>query len=80
VLSLAHPDVFGSTITGFASGDVIELQGFAFANITPVVSGDTVTLTEASGQSMTLHFNTAQSATHLTLGEGPHGGLALIHT
>ena len=79
ILSLAHPDVFASTITGFASGDVIELQGFAFNDITPVVSGNSVTLTEASGQSITLNFNTAQSATHLTLGEGAHGGLALIH-
>lgn len=79
VLSLAHPNAFASTIGGFGSGDVVELQGFAFANITPVISGNTVTLTEMSGQSMTLTFTTAQSATTLMLGEGPHGGLALIH-
>ena len=79
VLSLGQPNEFSGTIGGFASGDVVELQGFAFANLTPVVSGNTVTLPEASGQSATLTFSTAQTGSLLTLGEGPHGGLALIH-
>ncbi len=79
VLSLAHPGSFASIIGGFSSGDVIELQGFAFANLTPVINGSTVTLTEASGQSATLTFSTAQTLSTLTIGEGPHGGLALIH-
>jgi hypothetical protein len=38
-----------------------------------------VTLSEQSGQSATLTFNAAQTPSQLTLGEGPHGGLALIH-
>ena len=80
VLSLAHPSSFAAVVGGFAAGDVIELQGFAFANLTPVISGRTVTLTEASGQSATLTFSTAQSASTLMIGEGPHGGIALIHT
>ncbi len=79
VLSLGQPNEFSGTIGGFAGGDVIELQGFAFANLTPVISGNTVTLTEASGQSATLTFSTAQTGSLLTLGEGPHGGLTLIH-
>ncbi len=79
VLSLLHPTAFQSTIANFTSGDVVELQGFAFSNITPVINGNSVTLTEANGQSMTLNFNTAQTASSLMIGEGPHGGLALIH-
>ena len=81
VLSLADNNGFAGTISGFSSGDVIELQGFAFANIKPVISanGEAVTLTEADGQSMTLHFSNSQTASALTLGVGTHGGLALIH-
>ncbi len=81
VLSLADNNGFSGTISGFSSGDVIELQGFAFANITPVISanGEAVTLTEADGQSTTLHFSSSQTASALTLGVGTHGGLALIH-
>ena len=80
VLSLDNPNDFHSTIGGFASGDVIELQGFAFANLTPVVSGDTVSLTETNGQSITLTFSTTQTASSLAIYEGPHGGIALVHT
>ncbi len=81
VLSLADNNGFSGTISGFSSGDVIELQGFGFANITPALSanGEAVTLTEANGQSMTLHFSSVQTASALTLGVGTHGGLALIH-
>jgi hypothetical protein len=57
---------------------MVELNGFAFDNITPIVQGDTVTLTEGN-QSVTLTFSTAQTATQLTVGEGPHGWLSLIH-
>ena len=81
VLSLADNNGFSGMIGGFSSGDVIELQGFAFANVTPVLSanGMAVTLTEADGQSMTLQFSTSQTASALTVGVGTHGGLALIH-
>jgi len=80
VLDLAYPDNYTGTIGGFASGDMVELQGFAFANgITPTISGDTVTIAESGGPSVTLTFSTAQTASQLLIGEGPHGGLALIH-
>ncbi len=84
VLSLGTPAAFDSTIGGFASGDVIELQGFAFANLKPTfaggaTSGKALTLTESNGQSITLNFSTTQSLSSLSLYEGPHGGLALVH-
>jgi fibronectin-binding autotransporter adhesin len=78
ILDLGTPDNFTGTIAGFASGDMVELNGFAFDNITTIVQGDTVTLTEGN-QSVTLTFSTAQTATQLTVGEGPHGWLSLIH-
>ena len=85
VLSLDTPATFASTIVGFAAGDEIELQGFAFAHLTPTfaggaTSGKAVTLTETNGQSITLNFSTTQSLSSLTIFEGPHGGLALVHT
>jgi hypothetical protein len=79
ILDLGTPADYLGTIAGFGSGDMVELTGFAFSDITPVVSGDTVTLTEQSGQSVTLTFSTAQTATQLTVGEGPDGWLSLIH-
>jgi hypothetical protein len=79
ILELGTPANFTGTIQGFGSGDMVELNGFAFAQITPIVSGKTVTLTEASGQSATLTFSSAQTLSQLIVGEGPHGGLALIH-
>ena len=80
VLSLDNPNEFQSIIGSFASGDAIELQGFAFANLTPVVSGNTVSLQESNGQSITLTFSTTQTASMLAVYEGPHGGIALVHT
>jgi hypothetical protein len=78
-LYLEYPNDFTGTINNFATGDMIELSGFAFgASFT--VNGDNVTISEANGQSMTLTFSTSQSAGSLMLGEGPHLGLALIHT
>ncbi len=85
VLSLAHPTDFDSTIGGFAAGDVIEMQGFAFGSVTATfangaASGKALTLTESNGQSLTLAFSTTQSLSTLSFYEGPHGGLALVHT
>ncbi len=85
VLSLAHPTDFDSTIGGFAAGDVIEMQGFAFGSVTATfangaASGKSLTLTESNGQSLTLAFSTTQSLSTLSFYEGPHGGLALVHT
>ncbi len=84
VLSLAAPTAFDSTIGGFASGDVIELQGFAFGGAAAsfangATSGKVLTLTESNGQSLTLDFSSTQSLSSLTFYEGPHGGLALVH-
>ena len=81
VLYLDYPDNYTGTIAGFATGDMVELQGFAFANgITPTIHGDTVTIAETGGPSVTLTFTSAQTAGDLLIGVGPHGGLALIHT
>jgi hypothetical protein len=83
VLDLGAPDSFIGKLSGFASGDMIELAGFAFSNngteATFAVSGDTVTITEPTNQSVTLTFSTAQTLSQLTLVEGPHDGLALLH-
>ncbi len=84
VLSLATPNAFDSTIGSFTASDVIELQGFAFANLTlsfggTATSGKALTLTESNGQSITLNFSNTQSLSSLSLFEGPHGGLALVH-
>ena len=84
LLYLNNPSGYDGTIGGFASGDAVELNGFAFSNNgTPTtfsVSGDTVTISEAQGgPSTTLTFSSAQSASQLMLGVGPHSGLALIH-
>jgi hypothetical protein len=88
LLSLAHPTAFASVITGFASGDGIELQGFAFANITPQitthvsnsVTTSVVTLAEAGQPTITLDFAGSVTGSLLTIGEGPNGGLTLFHT
>jgi fibronectin-binding autotransporter adhesin len=84
LLDLQNPGGYGGTIGGFASGDSVELNGFAFSTNGTLAaisaSGDTVTITEpGSGPSVTLTFSSAQSIGSLTLGLGPHGGLALIH-
>ena len=79
VLYLDFPNDFTGTIDNFTTGDVIELNGFAFGATLQVSSND-VTITGSTGQSIVLAFNSPQSAGSLTLGEGPHLGLALIHT
>jgi hypothetical protein len=80
ILDLGTPGEYTGTITDFGSGDMVELTGFTLsAGTSFTVQGDTVTLSEQSGQSATLTFNAAQTPSQLTLGEGPHGGLALIH-
>ena len=84
LLYLYNPSGYDGTIGGFATGDAVELNGFAFSNNgTPTsfsVNGDQVTITEAGGgPSMTLTFSTTQTASQLMLGVGPHSGLALIH-
>ncbi|HTZ69671.1 MAG TPA: hypothetical protein VMB71_03385, partial [Acetobacteraceae bacterium] len=79
ILDLGTPDDFTGMIKGFATGDMVELTGFAFGSVTPVINGNTVTLTETSGQSVTLTFSSAQTASQLMVGEGPHGWLSLIH-
>jgi fibronectin-binding autotransporter adhesin len=80
ILDLVNPESYSGTLVGFAVGDMVELQGFTFLTANqPVVSGDDVTISETSGASVTLTFSTAQSASSLVLGQGPHGGLALIH-
>ncbi len=85
VLSLATPTAFDSTIGNFAAGDVIELQGFAFGSVSAAFAngtgaGKVLTLTETNGQSITLDFSTTQSLSSLAFYEGPHNGLALVHS
>jgi fibronectin-binding autotransporter adhesin len=83
LLYLQDPAAYTGTLGGFATGDSVELNGFAFQSngtlTTFSVSGDQVTITEANGPSETLNFSSAQSTTTLMLGIGPHGGVALIH-
>jgi hypothetical protein len=80
ILDLGTPSDYTGKIIDFATGDMVELGGFTFsAGISTTILGDTVTLTEESGQSATLTFSSAQTLSQLTLGEGPHGNLALIH-
>ena len=86
LLSLGHPNDYTGIINGFTSGDTVELQGFAFAHITPVITAinaggvaSAVTFTETNGQSVTLDFSTTQTGSLLVLGEGAHGGLTITH-
>jgi hypothetical protein len=81
ILSLGTQESYIGTITGFSTGDLIELQNVPYITTTNslTVSGDTVTINENSGTSVTFTFSSAQSASQLILGEGPHGGAALIH-
>ncbi len=80
VLDLVNPSDYTGTLAGFATGDIVELQGFSFLTANPlVVKGDTVTISETGGSSVTLTFSSAQTASQLELGVGPHNGLALIH-
>jgi hypothetical protein len=84
LLYLQAPSAYGGTIGDFASGDAVELNGFAFSvngtQASFTVSGDHVTISEpAGGPSLTLTFSNTQTASSLMLGVGPHGGLDLIH-
>jgi hypothetical protein len=85
VLDLGAPDSFAGKLGGFATGDMVELAGFAFVNTnngataTLTVSGDTVKITDPFNETVTLTFSTAQTLSQLTLVEGPHDGLALLH-
>lgn len=80
ILDLGTPADYVGAISGFATGDMVELNGFDFsAGMSLTTNGNTVTITEASGQSTTLTFSTAQTLSQLTLGEGPHGWLSLVH-
>jgi hypothetical protein len=79
ILDLGTPDNFLGTIAGFATGDMVELNGFAFGGGSLVVQNDTVTITDGN-DSVTLTFSTAQTLSQLEMGVGPHGWLALIHT
>ncbi len=81
ILSLGTQETYLGTLTGFAAGDMIELQGVPYitnAN-SLTISGNNVTIHEDSGTSVTFTFSSAQSLGSLLLGEGPHGGAALIH-
>lgn len=71
---------FLATIAGFGSGDLIQLSDFNTTSVSLKVSGNTVTIKDASNDSLTLHFSTTQTATQLSLGIGPNGYLALIHS
>lgn len=84
VLDLGAPDSFLGKLSGFATGDMVELNGFAFVNdngmtATLAVSGDQVTITDPYNETVTLTFSTAQTLSQLTLVAGPHDGLALLH-
>jgi hypothetical protein len=81
-LLLEHPADFAATIAGFATGDVIEVSGLNFFNMNaPVINGDTVTLSDKSGDpSVILTFGTAQTLSSLGLELGPHGLVGLYHT
>jgi len=80
ILDLGTPDSFLGTIAGFSSGDMVELDGFQWADGgTLVVQGKTVTITDGN-QSATLNFSSAQTLSQLVIGEGPHGWLSVIHT
>jgi len=83
-LYLQNPTDYAGTVGGFASGDSVELNGFAFTDgtneATFAVTGKDVTITSpGGGSSLTLTFSTTQTGSLLTLGVGSHGGLALIH-
>jgi hypothetical protein len=83
-LYLQNPTDYAGTVGGFASGDTVELNGFAFTDgtneATFAVTGKDVTITSpGGGSSLTLTFSTTQTGSLLTLGVGSHGGLALIH-
>jgi hypothetical protein len=83
-LYLQDPTDYAGTVGGFASGDSVELNGFAFTDGTNeaslTVNGKDVTITSpGGGSSLTLTFSTTQTTSSLTLGVGSHGGLALIH-
>jgi hypothetical protein len=81
-LELENPASFAATLAGFSSGDLIEVAGLNFATINaPVIAGDTVTLSDNSGDaSVTLTFSTAQTLSSLGLEIGPHGYVALTHS
>jgi hypothetical protein len=83
VLDLGNPNEYFGTIGGFATGDVVELQGFSFLGLDPnhplTVNGNVVTILEANGTSDSLTFSATQTMSQLMLGVGPHGGVALIH-
>ncbi len=84
LLYLYNPSSYDGTIGGFASGDAVELNGFAFSNNgtlpTLSVNGDKVSIAEpGGGPSTTLTFSSTQTLSQLMLGVGPHGGLAIIH-
>jgi hypothetical protein len=78
-LELLQPGSFHETISGFASGDSIDLGGFSFLGeptITEATGGKAVSMAE-NGSSITLTFATVQTGSLLGLGEGAHGVLSL---
>jgi hypothetical protein len=73
-LAFGTPRSMGGTIAGFGIGDVVALNGISDATGVTLSSGNTLTVNETGGGSVTLKFDPAQSFTGQTFSETLVGG------
>ena len=75
---------FNGLIAGFGSNDIIELStlqaNVANASMSLNANGTILTVSDKSGDTVSLQFATAQNLGSLTLGLGAHGDIAVFHT
>jgi hypothetical protein len=80
-LLIGDAPAYSGVVSGFTSGDFIELSGLASGLITDTLStnGKTLTLTDSDAHTFTIQFAQAQTASSLQVADGPHGYIGVYH-
>jgi hypothetical protein len=81
-LVLDTPDNIGAILANFSSGDEIALGGFDVGTLTATFANQSdtaVKFSDSSGDTVTLTFSTAQTLTNYSYGAGPLGLETITH-
>jgi hypothetical protein len=80
-LELTSAANFAATLSGFATGDIIEMSNISPGSISGTygTTHDQIIVSDTQGDSVTLNFSTAQTLSQLSFTTGPHGFAAVVH-
>ena len=80
-LLIGDAAAFSGVISGFSSGDFIEISALASGGISTSLdaTGKLLTIADSAQHTYTIQFAQAQTASSIVLADGPHGYIGVYH-